>query len=510
MQQNKQHHQLSASDHGGGDATDFFDDVNLSADNSQHRTNGSQDRRKRSPHRKRNNKSISPKREKVPADMTVICNRVDLFDCASKQHYHEGSDDELHHSQLPQPNLPVSPYHFAPDVAEWTQQTTVASPVSNQTVAVVRAPRHAVKMTPSQQFVPEHDVIDTSIPNPHAPNVVHDKYWAQRRRLFSRFDMGIQLDAEGWYSVTPEVVADHVAQRIGDLSYSSAFQRGMPGSMVTDTTGIIVLDAFCGCGGNAIAFGKLPIEQVSLVVCVDIDRTKLRMAAYNACLYDIPHEKLIFVECSSLLILEHCYKDGVLCIDHLRDSGATLPTSTETEVCAGFFIGGIGMLPPRIDAVFMDPPWGGVDYNSLGKNGYCLEKHMKIKLCPNQNLAPPPSEEGAKQSVGDDFFDSFGGNTALNVRQAKKKFNQKDDESAYWNGVDLLKVAASATRSRLVVYDLPRNTSKISLGKCALAAGYRGNLKLEEHYLNGRLKTITAYMGADYSSILCVESERFT
>lgn len=29
------------------------------------------------------------------------------------------------------------------------------------------------------------------------------KYWAQRYRYFSRFDDGIALDAESWYSVTP-------------------------------------------------------------------------------------------------------------------------------------------------------------------------------------------------------------------------------------------------------------------------------------------------------------------
>jgi hypothetical protein len=38
--------------------------------------------------------------------------------------------------------------------------------------------------------------------------------------------------------------------------------------------------------------------------------------------------------------------------------------------------------------------------------------------------------------------------------------------------------------------------------KSALAAGYQGNLKLEEHYVNGRLKTVTGFMGADYCSLL--------
>lgn len=340
-------------------------------------------------------------------------------------------------------------------------------------------------------------MIDNISRNP-IPALVHDKYWAQRRRLFWKFDMGIQLDPEGWYSVTPEVIANHVAQRVASLA--------------PPNEGFILMDAFCGCGGNAIAFGKQ--KQISLIVCADIDRSKLRKAAYNACLYEIPQEKLIFVECSSLFLLQHCYHDGVLCLEDLKN--ATNLPNVETEVCAGFFIGGLGMLPHRIDAVFMDPPWGGVDYNSVGKNGYCLEKHMKIKLGPHHNphdavnaTVPDKESSATRNTVGDDFFDTFGSsnNNKTSSKYAKHNFNQKADESDYWNGVDLLKVAAAATKTHLVIYDMPRNTSKASLGRCALAAGYRGNLKLEEHFLNGRLKTITAYMGADYSSIVtAVES----
>jgi RNA cap guanine-N2 methyltransferase len=41
---------------------------------------------------------------------------------------------------------------------------------------------------------------------------VHAKYWDQRYRLFSRFDKGVRMDAESWYSVTPESIAQHIAQ----------------------------------------------------------------------------------------------------------------------------------------------------------------------------------------------------------------------------------------------------------------------------------------------------------
>jgi hypothetical protein len=33
------------------------------------------------------------------------------------------------------------------------------------------------------------------------------KYWPQRYSLFSRFDDGVLMDEQGWYSVTPETIA---------------------------------------------------------------------------------------------------------------------------------------------------------------------------------------------------------------------------------------------------------------------------------------------------------------
>jgi hypothetical protein len=45
------------------------------------------------------------------------------------------------------------------------------------------------------------------------PEGVELKYWRQRYRLFSMFDRGIKLDNEGWFSVTPERIAQHIAER---------------------------------------------------------------------------------------------------------------------------------------------------------------------------------------------------------------------------------------------------------------------------------------------------------
>ena len=316
--------------------------------------------------KKKSGRSKSPKaaghatkHKQPPVEMSVIVNSVYLWDVSKNytdEHVQQQQTYHQRHHTHPNHHQQVAPYHFAPDASCWSGSTLTPSDDETPTsVVTIRAP-HSPQMC--QQHVVDDggfSVIDTSFPNPHPPSVVHDKYWCQRRRLFSRFDMGVQLDSEGWFSVTPEIIADHVANRVGELADSAAFGRGLPGSNLGDNEGIVVLDAFCGCGGNAIAFGKIPRDKISLVVCVDIDRSKLRKAAYNASLYDIPNDKLVFIECNTMFVLMQCYKNGELVVDKLGANVANMPASVETENYAGYRIGGLDSLPPRIDAVFMDP-----------------------------------------------------------------------------------------------------------------------------------------------------------
>jgi len=378
-------------------------------------------------------------------------------------------------------------------------------------IQIYKIPQHII----STRFMSDtnHNIyMDQSTPNPY-PNI-HDKYWVQRRRLFSRFDRGVQLDAEGWYSVTPEIIADHVAVEFGKLlpalmkmKYKSKMpgvlpmpmpmlmmhgleQQALSQGMVQHShpigqqqgwqqqqqqdEGIVLLDAFCGCGGNSIAFAKLREDVLlRMVVCVDLDRNKLRMAAKNAGIYDIPRDKILFVQSDSLHVLSNCYQNGRLVIQKRH---ASQGPSTLFERCDGYLIGGLELLPDLIDVVFMDPPWGGISYESVGKNGYDLVHHMKI---------PYGGGRHGESQVDD----------------------SQQGQTGYANGADLLRMAASATSSRIVLYDIPRNTNRQSLGRAALAAGYRGNIRLDEHYLNGRMKTATAYLGCDHCHLLQASSK---
>jgi len=133
---------------------------------------------------------------------------------------------------------------------------------------------------------------------------VPQKYWAQRHRLFSLFDQGIKLDHESWFSVTPEAIARHIAESIGE--HGSGEQGGL-----------VLVDAFCGSGGNSIAFASV-CEQV---ISIDIDPRKIQDAKHNAEIYGVA-DRIEFI-------------------------------------CGDFFQVLEGL---KADILFLSPPWGGPDY----------------------------------------------------------------------------------------------------------------------------------------------------
>ncbi|GLV34654.1 Trimethylguanosine synthase 1 [Carabus blaptoides fortunei] len=122
------------------------------------------------------------------------------------------------------------------------------------------------------------------------------KYWFRRFSLFNKFDEGIKLDQESWFSVTPEKVAKHTAKRCK-----------------CD----VIIDAFCGAGGNAIQFA-FTCERV---IAIDIDPHKISLAKHNAQVYGV---------------------------------------ADRIEFIVGDFFSLASTL--KADVVFLSPPWGGPKY----------------------------------------------------------------------------------------------------------------------------------------------------
>ncbi|CAE7215724.1 Tgs1 [Symbiodinium sp. CCMP2592] len=110
------------------------------------------------------------------------------------------------------------------------------------------------------------------------------RYYKQRYTLFSRYDRGIEIDKDMWYSVTPEPIAKEqarkvaAAQRGGKWARDGHIARGQPG---------IVVDSFCGAGGNSIQFARSVAQQGGFVLCVDWHRSRLCSVRHNSRIYGV-------------------------------------------------------------------------------------------------------------------------------------------------------------------------------------------------------------------------------
>jgi trimethylguanosine synthase len=177
------------------------------------------------------------------------------------------------------------------------------------------------------------------------------KYYCNRYSLFSLFEHGIQIDYEGWYSVTPELVAQYLANRFSlslgclpqdelESEVNSTKNGNSKRGMDTNTSKskkqklqqeskLTVVDAFCGVGGNSIQFALAGMK----VIAIDLDPIRLSCAKANAEIYGV--------------------SDQI------------------TFILGDFFDLAEGL---RGDAVFLSPPWGGPEYLSL--DVFDIDVHM--------------------------------------------------------------------------------------------------------------------------------------
>ncbi|KAK9069575.1 hypothetical protein SSX86_011479 [Deinandra increscens subsp. villosa] len=198
------------------------------------------------------------------------------------------------------------------------------------------------------------------------------KYWLQRYSLFSRYDEGIKMDDEGWFSVTPEEIAVHHAQR--------------------SVAGGVVVDCFAGMGGNSIQFAALGYH----VVAIDIDPKKVEMALNNTKIYGV--DNYIDFIVGDFLQLAPCLKGNV---------------------------------------AFLSPPWGGPSY----------------KKTENFTL---------------DLLKPVDGHTLFQVAQ---------------------------TITPNIIMFLPRNVDVCQVEELSWLSSPPLNVEIEENYVRGFLKGITAYFG---------------
>lgn len=178
-----------------------------------------------------------------------------------------------------------------------------------------------------------------------------NKYWCQRYLLFNKYDDGIKMDGEGWFSVTPEAIAKHHALRCG--------------------SGTIV-DFFTGVGGNSIQFAM----RSKHVIAIDIDPKRIDLAQYNAAIYGV-RDQIDFIRGDSFVLAPNLKADVVFMSppwggpDYLKER--TFDMKTMLRPHDGNFLFSIGrgiaskvvmFLPRNVDinelaelSLSANPPW---------------------------------------------------------------------------------------------------------------------------------------------------------
>ena len=137
-------------------------------------------------------------------------------------------------------------------------------------------------------------------------------FFYKRYYYYSKYDKGIKMDYESWYSVTPESIAKYIA---------------------LITRGKIIIDGFCGSGGNVIQFSKFGKK----VYAIDIDKNKIDICKNNCNVYECENNIEFILD------------------DYLNMKGKI-----------------------KADFVFLSPPWGGLKYKN--SNVYSIKKFMQPNI----------------------------------------------------------------------------------------------------------------------------------
>lgn len=147
------------------------------------------------------------------------------------------------------------------------------------------------------------------------------KFWRKRYKLFSRFDDGVYMSSDMWFSVTPEAMALFTARLVRQMLPEAKY----------------ILDVCCGAGGNAIQLAY----EFPHVVAIDINQSNIISTIHNAGIYGV-RERIWCIQGDWTQMAQSTdwLNQSIPHIESTDDDSQTFP----------------------FDFVFSSPPWGGNDY----------------------------------------------------------------------------------------------------------------------------------------------------
>ncbi|KDR80976.1 hypothetical protein GALMADRAFT_264915 [Galerina marginata CBS 339.88] len=266
------------------------------------------------------------------------------------------------------------------------------------------------------------------------------KYFSQRRRFFSLYSTppGCLLDEEGWYSVTPELLADQIAERCR-----------------CDT----ILDAFCGVGGNAIAFAK----TCQRVIALDTSPIRLALARHNAQIYGVA-DRIEFILTDYISFVK---------------SYLSVPPSSKS-------IAKNAQEARKIDVVFLSPPWGGPSYLSGSIDDLSEPPPSVNGKAPIPPSTPTPEHPSYSLSFiqpihGAELFD-LTRKITTNVAYYLPRNTRLDEISAL--------LTHQKERTQVLPKDILNDQQPISS-----SPDLEEKIEVEEEWMGNKLKALTCYFG---------------
>lgn len=115
------------------------------------------------------------------------------------------------------------------------------------------------------------------------------RYFNKRNYLFSKFEQGIEIDEESWYSVIPEAVSIYLRERFREKKVKRIFEP------------------FSGIGGIAIHL----CDSFEEYIVNDIDPHKIKMLQHNMQVYKKSLNRLKFIN-SDFLAIEPFQTDALI------------------------------------------------------------------------------------------------------------------------------------------------------------------------------------------------------
>jgi len=336
---------------------------------------------------------------------------------------------------------------------------------SNEPLALPREPgslrpvsKNKKPLMASAEAVDERRRYDAPCPLP----ATHAKYWDQRYRLFTRFDRGVRLDDEGWFSVTPECIADHISRRcleiFGAVARTGAGAVDRSGGCSDNGAVRVILDGFAGYGGNAVSL--LRHFPRSLVLSVELLPARLALLRHNASVYGI---------------------DG------------SARHSPRLELVAGDVYRVLqGLEPGVVDLAVMSPPWGGMDYLA------CAPSSSASVPVP----VPDPVPGTGTDTVTETSTGTFAASTLSLTLTLSPALPFEFDLNTLPSGPLAPLAQLVLAKCQAAAFVLPRNASLGQLSELSQLLGLSaGASYVERIRLHGKVKLVVWY---------CVQDSRST